>query len=131
MLTYEIGSKVYEQKALVWGQVQQLTNLLKGLSFSQDMSPVEMISIIGDKMPIALAIVLTEQGKSSKGKNLTEVAEELAFDTSVELVVRIIEDFFDCNPTALYLEKINKMVGSVTNQVNQSQGIISTGSPSS
>jgi len=119
MYKYEIGSKVYEQKALVWGQVQQLTNLLTGLAFSSDMTPVEMVGIIGDKMPVALAIVLTEQGKSPRGKNLTELAEELAFDTSVEMVVKIIEDFFDCNPTALYLEKISKLVGNVTKQVNQ------------
>ena len=119
MYKYEIGSKVYEQKALVWGQVQQLTNLLTGLAFSSDMTPAEMVGIIGDKMPVALAIVLTEQGKSPRGKNLTELAEELAFDTSVEMVVKIIEDFFDCNPTALYLEKISKLVGNVTKQVNQ------------
>jgi hypothetical protein len=129
MYKYEIGGKVYEQKALVWGQVQQLTNLLTGLAFSSGMSPVDMVGIIGDKMPVALAIVLTEQGKSPRGKNLTELAEELAFDTSVEMVVKIIEDFFDCNPTASYLEKINKLVGNVTNQVNQ--GIISPELPSS
>lgn len=129
MFEYQIGEKTYEQKALVWGQVQQLTSLLKGISFSQGMTRTDLIGVIGDKMTTALAIVLTEKGKSPKGKNLEELAEEIAFDAPAELVVQIIEDFFACNPTQLYLEKLAKLIGGIAEQVNQQ--IISTEQSSS
>lgn len=120
MFEYEIGGKTYVQKPLVWGQVKQLTNLLKDVEFSADATPITLIGVIGDKMGDVLAVVLTEKDKHVKDKNVKELAEELSFEVSPELVIRVIEDFFDCNPTGLYLEKIANLFGKVTEQAEKS-----------
>lgn len=117
MFTYQIDSKVYEQKPLVWGQVKQLTAVLKGVSVEQDLTVSDLIDLIGDKMPMVLAVVLTEQGKSPKDKDLEAIAAEFVFSVPVETVIKVVEDFFGCNPTALYLEKFEKLIGGIRQKV--------------
>jgi hypothetical protein len=119
MYEYKIGEKVYEQKPLVWGQAKQLTKLLKEISFGPETTVSDLIALIGDRMPMVLAIVLTEQGKSPKDKNLEALSEELAFDTPVDVVAKAIEDFFVCNPTASYLEKLEKLIGGARGQMEE------------
>ena len=62
--TYEIGGKTYTQKPLVLGQVRQLLDLLANVSIPADATAVGLINAIGDKLSLAIAIVLAEPGKS-------------------------------------------------------------------
>ena len=129
MFKYEIDGKVYVQKELVWGQVKQIIDVLKGVTFPPNPTPLDIISILDERLPSALAIVLTEEGQSVKDKDLTALSSELSFKISLGVTMQVIEDFFDCNPTALLLERLQKLIGKISNEVTQ--GILSTGSSSS
>jgi len=111
--SYTIEGREFVQKPLVWGQVRQLLAVLKGVDLTEAVSPMDIISLIGDKMPDALAVVLTEKGGSVKDKDLTSLSEFLGFHIPVKMMVMVIEDFFECNPTAIYLEKIEKLIGKI------------------
>ena len=122
MFEYEINGKIYEQKKLVWGQLNQLVNELKGIEFHSGMSTMELLTILGDKMPFVTAIVLTEKGSSLKDKDINSLAKEFEFGIEFEVALKVIEDFFVCNPTASYLNKISELVGKMTSEVEKASG---------
>lgn len=111
--TYDIGGKTYTQKALVLGQVKQLTKIVTGLEFSEDVDILSIIEMLGDKLPLAFAIILTEEGKSLKDKDLEACASELEFTVDVNVSIQVIEDFFVCNPTGLVFKKITEGIKSL------------------
>ena len=61
---YKIGDKTYYQKPLVLGQIKQLEEFLKEFIIPGDLNVTTLMSIFGNKLPYALAIVLIEEGKS-------------------------------------------------------------------
>jgi len=122
MFEYEINGKIYEQKKLVWGQLNQLVDKLKGIEFRSDMTAVELIGILGDRVPSVLSVVLTEKGGSVKDKDIEALASEFEFTVEFEVALQVIEDFFDCNPTASYLNKIGELVGKMTSEVEKASG---------
>jgi len=113
MFEYEFGGKVYEQKKLVWGQLRQLVKLIKGIEFRSGMTAPEVIAILDDNLLPALAVVLTEKGSSIKDKNVETQAAELEFAIGLDDALKVIEDFFVCNPMDSYLNKINEFAGKV------------------
>jgi hypothetical protein len=119
VFTYEINEKIYEQKTLVWGQVRQLTNILKDVAFGPETSAPALINLLGDKMPLVLAVLLTESGTSVKDKNLDACAEELSFAISVDVVVKVVEDFFACNPIVSTLEKLSGVLAVLKEKIQK------------
>lgn len=113
-MRYEFNDKVYVQNKLVWGQVKQLSTVVKGISFEEDITAQYLIDLLGDKLSTALAIVLTEEGKSIKDKDLVVVADEMENTIPVDVMFQVIEDFFICNPVAFLLEKVTGMIGSLS-----------------
>jgi hypothetical protein len=101
-MEYEIGDKTYVQKPLVFGQIKQLTTLLKSIKWPDKLDVIEITETLTDVLPQAFAIVLIEKGKDSpkdlKGKNLKALEEELEFGVSTALINTVIEDFLSCNP---------------------------------
>jgi hypothetical protein len=76
-------------------------------------------------MPQALAIVLTEEGKSVRDKDIEDIASFFEFEVDVSTVAMVIEDFFVCNPTSLILERVQKMIGRLAEKVPEAPGEIS------
>jgi aminopeptidase C len=105
-MQYEFGGKVYFQEKLVWGQVKQLVSLLKDAVIDKPMSTIELIEMLGDKLPSAIAIVLIAEGERLKDKNLEALTEEIEEKMPVDMIIQVVEDFFTCNPTASILEKL-------------------------
>jgi hypothetical protein len=118
-MEYTINAKIFEQKPLVWGQIRQLVTILKGVEFRSGLTAAELIEILGDKIPSLLAVVLTEKGSSMKDKDIEKLATEFEFSLELDNVLQVVEDFFDCNPTASYLNKISSLVGKMTNEVEK------------
>jgi hypothetical protein len=124
---YEFGGKTYIQKELVWGQVKQLASVLKGVQIEGNLTVLKIIELLGDKLSDALAVVLTEKGTSIKDKNLEKIAEEIEWSIPIKIKIKVIEDFFFCNPTALIFEKLAGLMGSFqeavekNNQMNLNQ----------
>jgi len=106
---YTIGGKTYIQTPLVLGQVRQLINLLEGITIPHDFNTLSLISAIGDKISLALAILLTEESKPLKDKNLDQLANELEFEISTEMTIEVIEHFFDLNNIVYLSEKLGNI----------------------
>jgi hypothetical protein len=113
---YEIGDKTYIQRPLRLGQVNALSKIIKHIVFPEEMNPVALMIAFGDLLPKAIAIVLLEEeavsGKSTaelkeylKSRNIDILADEIEWSVDVITNVKVIEDFFDCNPTASLFEK--------------------------
>lgn len=110
---YEIGGKKYIQRPLVLGQVRQLMKLLQGLVFPKDINTIELIALLGDRLPQAIAIVLTPDGVNLKDKDINAIASDLEFEISPETTIEVIENFFDCNPIPSLLEKVSGMAQKI------------------
>jgi len=116
-ISYEIDGEIYEQKPLVLGQMGQLTELLKGVVIPPDINRLGVISLLGNKLPAALAVVLTPKGCKVRDKDIEAVEKELEFSMSPEIAIQVIEDFFTCNPIQSLLEQIGGMVEKITEQI--------------
>jgi len=121
-MRYEFGGKVYVQNKLVWGQVKQLSTVVKDISFEGELTVQYLIDLLGDKLSSALAIVLVEEGKSLKDKDIAVLSEEIENTIPVDVLFQVIEDFFICNPIAFLLEKLSGMMEKVnTNLMEKDQ----------
>lgn len=116
---YTIGERMFIQRPLVWGQVRQLMDLLKTVEIKPPYGTKELVEVLGDKIIYAVAIALSEQGKSPKEKDVTSLVTDIEFDLSVDMMLQVIDDFFSCNPTALYLERLSKLIGNVAKGVEE------------
>lgn len=113
MMEYTINGKAYFQRALVLGQWRQLMDLLKGLSIPEDIDAVGMAYLFGDKLPLALAIVLNPEGVSLKEKDIPAIADDLEYSVYPEMAFQVIGDFFDCNPMRSILTRLNELMESI------------------
>lgn len=112
---YKFGDKTYIQKPLVLGQMRQLSKMFQGLEITGNMTIVTLIDLLGEELPKALAVVLTEKGGSIRDKQLHEMAEELEYSISIDDAVQVAEDFFECNQVTSLSEKITKLFGGMLN----------------
>jgi hypothetical protein len=115
---YDIGGKTYVQRELVLGQINQLMEILPKLTVPKDLSPLTIIKQLGPDLPSAFAVILTEEGKSPKGKNLDDLAAEIAFGIDAKTMCAVIEDFFDCNPIASLSGRINEMTARIIKKMS-------------
>lgn len=113
--TYTIDGITYEQRPLVIGQVEQLASIIIGTSFPAGGGPLEIIEALGqERLMRACAVVLREQGKAPWWqKDLDALAEAFAWTMDVETSIRIVTDFFDCNPLSLLFDALKNMSAAV------------------
>jgi hypothetical protein len=112
-MKYEINGKKYIQKPLVIGQIKQIAGLLNDFQLKETPTTMDFISALGDKIPNFFAIVLVEEGKSPKDKDLNLMAKELE-QCSLETAVKVIDDFFSCNPLSLVFQKVGGWAKTLT-----------------
>ncbi len=103
---YEIGGKAYIQRPLVLGQMRQLLDLLKGITIPAGADAYGLIRALGESLPQALAIVLTQEGESPRDKNVKEAACEIEFAITPEQTLEVVDHFFDLNAIPLLLSRI-------------------------
>ncbi len=118
--TYTIGGKKYVQRPLVLGQVNQLMQLLKGMVIPERLDIMLLISLMGDRLSKALAIILIEDGCTSlKDRDLDVLAAEISFNVETETAIKVVEDFFDCNPIVSLLERLSGMTEKIRKVVDE------------
>jgi hypothetical protein len=122
-IKYKIGDKIYIQRKLVLGQVRQLIKHLAGLEFPADMrfDFVGLLDVLGDKLPGAFAIVLTEEGQHPRDKDVNTLADELNFGIDAEMALKAIDDFFVLNPTSLILKSLSGMIAGIEKKMAGTQ----------
>lgn len=109
---YIINGKTYIQRPLVLGQFRQLIGVVKDIQIPPTLNAMLIASSLGDSLPRAIAVVITESGVKlrEKEKNIDKAAAEIEFDLSLELAVEIIEDFFDLTLTPALINRIRGMM---------------------
>jgi hypothetical protein len=113
VMKYEINGKKYIQKPLVIGQIKQIAGLLDDFQMKETPSTMDFISALGDKLPNFFAIILVEEGKSPKDKDLNLMAKDLE-QCSLETAIKVIDDFFSCNPLSLVFRKVADWTKALT-----------------
>lgn len=114
---YEIGGKTYIQKPLVLGQIRQMINLLQGIVIPGNTDAIGLITLLGDKLPIAIAIVLIPEDVDLKNKDIRALADEIEFEISPELSMQVIEDFFVLTPIVSLLERLKGMANKIGEKI--------------
>ena len=128
---YEFGTKVYIQRPLVMGQVKQLIKALEGARITNIADPFLLIKDIGERLPVALAIVLTPEGATPRDKDLDALAGELEFGLSFDDVLRVIDDFFSCNDLLSLLKKFKALAERVSDEIRSEKPGSTASSPPS
>lgn len=119
---YEIGGVVFWQEKLRLGQINQLISLLKEVNIPAEATAMNLITALGDKLSLAIAIVLHKPEVKLKDKDIKEVADEIEFEMSPELALEVIEDFFDLTPISSLLEKVGKTVEKIAEKMKMETG---------
>jgi hypothetical protein len=132
---YQINGTTYIQQPLVLGQIRQLMTVMAGLTIPPDVTVPALLDLLGAKLPEALAVVLTAEGKSPRDKDLTALAAELEFSLPIETACEVVEDFFACNPVAELLDKLTGTMGAIgglltSGSIRQSSSSATATSPS-
>jgi len=104
-IKYEIGGKVYTQRPLVLGQIGQLVDALRDFTLPARANAVDLAMALDDKLPGLLAIVLGVEGLPMQDKDITAMTEELRYSVPAETAIKMVDDFFVCNPIASLAEK--------------------------
>jgi len=116
---YEIGEKTYVQRPLVLGQMRQLIDLLKGITIPAGADAYGLINALGDSLPQVLAIVLTEEGKSPRDKNMKEAAVEIEFAITPEQTLEVVDHFFELNAIPSLLSRIAGMAEKIGERMTE------------
>ncbi len=114
---YTIGDKVYVQRPMVLGQIDQLIDLLDGVSLPESRSVGAIKKALGEKFYRALAIVLIEEGKGPEGKDLDVMAKDLKWTIDHKTTFDVVDDFFGCNPVVSLLERMTGTMVKVATQM--------------
>ena len=115
---YTIGNKVYFQRKLVLGQVNQLIKLTKDLSFPEETTVMSLVSALGEKVTEAVAIVLIPADVPHlKQKILDNVINDLESEMFPEQALEVVEDFFDCNQISSLLNRVGEVVKNVSEKI--------------
>jgi len=103
---YEIGDKAYVQRTLVLGQWKELGAILKNIAIPNDINPISLVTSLGNNLFAVMAVILTEDGRSPRGKNIPQLAEEIEYGITPETAIETLSDFFDFNPIPSLLNNL-------------------------
>ncbi|GAB63105.1 MAG: hypothetical protein DWB56_06715 [Candidatus Jettenia sp.] len=117
MKTYTIGSKTYVQRPLVLGQVKQLMDIIRGVVIPQVITIPALIDMFGDRLSLALAVVITEEGKPVKDKDIEMAAMEIEYEIMPEQILEIIDDFFFINQIALLFQRVITVIKGIQDRM--------------
>lgn len=127
---YKIGDKTYSMKQITPGQIKQLEGFIREFVIAGEITPATIMSILGNNLPYALAIVLVEEGKTLADRfrltpgerfgyepdagKMNAIALEIATSIDLGTELQVIEDFFVCNPLDSYTRRLGGLMGKVT-----------------
>ena len=115
---YIIGDRVYYQRKLVMGQVNQLIEVTKNLEIPSNPSTMQLITAFGDKITEAIAVVLVPADMKLKEKHVGQVVSDIQFELEPEMVLEVMEDFFACNQISLLLKKLTNVIEKAVERIS-------------
>jgi len=130
-MEYDLNGTVYVQRPLVIGQVRQLVALLDGLIIPRGASIPELIDALGGKLMPAVAVALTEKGKSPRDKDIDSLAGELEYTMTPEQLLQVVDDFFGLNPISSIMERIGHLMQNGAGTIGAMENSLKNSSSSS
>lgn len=133
---YDLGGKKYIQRPIMFGQLRELIPLLEGSKFEDDLNPLELVRVLGNRIHKALAVVLVEEGMELREAldNIHDRARDIECRITPEQVVEVIEDFFACNRASSVIGRLREAIAKIRAQIPAAEmfeGKTSSGSPGS
>jgi len=116
---YTIGDKIFIQKKLVLGQWKELRAILDEIKIPVELTPLSLVQSLGSNLFVVLAIVLTEDGKSPRGKDLAALADEIEYGITPDTAIEALADFFDLNPIPLILKSLADLSGIIKTKLTE------------
>ncbi len=113
---YIVGGRNYVQEPLVLGQWKQLLTTIK-LPEGGAMTVQTITGMIGESIDSAIAIMVCEEGKSLKEKNIDELAEAIMYELDIDTSMQIVEDFFLLNDITSVMVKVGRIMDTISGQV--------------
>lgn len=106
--SYLIGGQEYTQRPIVLAQFRVLMPLIEGLEWGGDKTAWAAARDLGDRLPEALAAVIVEKDLDVRQAldDLEARARDLECRIAPDLILEVIEDFFDCNRASSLLARI-------------------------
>lgn len=108
---YEVNGNRYLQRRLVYGQIIQLNEVVKGIRFPVrpnpagpeqppvvSMVPADWVEALGATLIEVLGVALIPEDGKLEDKDPAALARELRWSLDAETTMQAAEDFFDCNP---------------------------------
>lgn len=129
MKEYVIGGKKFSQKTLVIAQWSPLLKMLEGLQIPEELDIKAIVGVLGGKLPQALAIILREDGKHLKEKNVEELTAFLEDNLELPTALEVVSDFFDLTPINSSLSGINGLMEKLASQMKTGQNSSDAFSP--
>ena len=112
-LEYAVNDKLYIQKPLVLGQIGQVTELVRDIEIPESINSHDLITLLGNKLPAAVAILLTPVGTKMKDKDTPALTEEFQEYMDIETAMEVMDHFLSLNPIASVIEKLTGMMTAV------------------
>lgn len=116
---YTINGKIYYQKPLVLAQVYPITKLIDGITITE-LSAEGLVIALGDKLPRAMAIIVTPEGQKVSEKDMVALEQEFAEEMDINTALAVAADFLSCNPISsvskIMVQIVMKILGSVKAQ---------------
>jgi len=95
---YLINGKTYVQRPLGLGVIPHIREIINDLAPPSEVSFAAIGTLLREKLPSALAVILTEEGQPPKDKNINDLAEELKKNIGFLATLNVVQDFFILNP---------------------------------
>lgn len=107
---YTINGKVYFQRPLVVGQIEQLGEFLEGLSWpTGNLGAAGIVKLLGNKLARAIAIVLREEGRLLRDKDIEALEAEFKEHLEHQTALKVVNDFLEFNPPSSVPDALNMM----------------------
>lgn len=120
---YKIGDKQFSQSKLKLGQIKQLLpyfdRIASAFDKDENMTIVDFIDTLKDDISEMIAIVLLEDGKNLKDKDVEKLAEFLDENLEYDTIIDVVADFFTLTPIGLISSRIAQTIGKATKQNNK------------
>lgn len=125
--TYNIKGRVFYQKELVLGQLELLIDLLKNIEFEKGLTNLQILKVLGSKVPHAMAIVLLEEakqiekievrtnGESLEIEEVKKLTQFFANNVDISLALKVIIDFFVCTPMTNIMQTLATLIPATQN----------------
>ncbi|HOW54299.1 MAG TPA: hypothetical protein PLR60_06535 [Syntrophorhabdaceae bacterium] len=120
--TYVIDGETYTQRPLVLGQIGQIMGLVNGIEITESTTTGDIVALLDDRLPEAVAVILTPRGVKIKDKDLPAIADRFREHMDLQTAMEVVDNFLSLNPIASVLERLTGTMAAIMGVMTGSRG---------